>query len=80
MSTNEKVRTLVNKVAATLEAGISRIVDQEVKAAVRQTIADQKNNAKKSSGKGTGKPRAVPTKRGKKTGYPSDSEGSTDSD
>lgn len=81
MSTNEKIRTLVNKVAATLETGIRRIVEQEVKTAVRQTISDQKNGAKKATGGGA-KPvgKAAPVRRGKKTGYPSDSDGSTDSD
>jgi len=83
MSTNEKIRTLVNKVAATLETGIRRIVEQEVKTTVRQTISDQKNGPKKATGKGGGaKPvgKAAPVRRGKKTGYPSDSDGSTDSE
>lgn len=75
MSVNDKIHSLVSKVSSTLETGIQRIVEHEVKASVRSALSDQKK-MKGGGGKGsTSKP--VLSKRGKKS-YQSDSDASTD--
>lgn len=76
MSMNDKINALVSKVAASLDTGIRRIVDQEVKAAGRKAVMDQKSSKKVTASPKTA-PKGAP-KRGRKTGYASESDGSTD--
>jgi hypothetical protein len=82
MSTDEKIRMLVDKVSSMLDTGIRRIVEQSVKNAVRQSVLDKK----KTPGDrptAAAKPKAKPAGKQsskKVSSYGSDSDDNTDSD